>query len=670
MSEHFGPLGNTVFNRTYSRTKEDGTSETWDDVVARVVEGNSELGPLPATNLERIELSATLKAMILQPGGRHLWATGAGTSLGLFNCFRAGWGDTTSDHFTFVFDQLMLGGGVGANYSSEYLANVNVFSSVTFISYLDKRHPDFVDGLRPSAWYDNDVDVFVVPDSREGWVEALRILLEAHAQPSLAGHVVRMDFSEVRPKGSAIRGFGGTASGPIPLIRMLQSVSELLNGVVRERGDVWHGSVLEPVQLTPLEAMEIDHEIASCVVAGNVRRSARMSMVHWADDSAVAFIQSKDDPSAHWSTNISIEIDNEFIRYVNAPRNPFDARSVRAHLVYDLATERMYEHGEPGFYNSSLASEGERCDVRSTNPCGEIALEEWEACCLGHINLGKFGPDDDKALMEAARLMARFLYRATFAPVSDPRIAEVEARNHRIGVGILGLQEWAAAHGVRYDRIADSTVLMAKLSLLQRVVTTAANEYADQMRHPRPIKTTTVAPTGTISQLSGNTPGIQPIFAKHFIRRVRFADTDPAVVGGSLPENALGIEDDIYSQNTKVVSFLAKDLLTERFPDLVQDQGDLTLGAMLDVQAAIQWAWANNAVSFTAGFDPDKTTLQELRESLRTRLHTLKGTTVFPDMARPQSPIERISSAEYDLERFLLDQGVDENCATGACPIK
>lgn len=679
MSEHFGPLGETVFERTYARDTDHGL-ESWSEVIDRVVRGNSELGPLPPGRGEQAQLRAHLLDMRLQPAGRHLWATGARTSLGLFNCFRAGWGDGPADHFTFMFDQLMLGGGVGSNYSSEYLSKVAVFSSVELRPILSSRHRDYPHE-KPvfTSWAAAGVsDAHMVEDSREGWVEALRLLIEAHADPSIAGHTLALDFSNVRPSGDPIRGFGGTASGPVPLIEMLVKVNALLNQVINDRGDFWHGATLEAVTLTPLEAMEIDHLIASCVVAGNVRRSARMSIIHWADDYALGFINAKDDPTMHWSTNISIEIDNEFISLVRATRNPFDSRSVKAHMVFTLATERMYEHGEPGFYNSSLASEGERGDVRSTNPCGEIALEDWEACNLGHINLGKFRPDEDAEMHFAARLMARFLYRATFAPVSDPRIAEVENRNHRIGVGLLGLQEWAANHGVAYADIADSALILGKLALLEKVVTAEVNAYADSMGKPRPIKTTTVAPTGTISQLSGNTPGIQPIFARHFIRRIRFSTVAIDEKGREKREKAeaqknfVGAEKDLYSANTDVLSFLAEDAILTKVdnPNLIQDQSELSFKEMIRVQSAIQHAWANNAISFTANFDPEKLSLNDLRAVLVEHLDKVKGTTIFPDLSRPQSPIERISSAEYELEMFLADQGVDENCATGACPIK
>src|SRR5207244_2568721 len=142
----------------------------------------------------------------------------------------------------------------------------------------------------------------------------------------------------------------------------------------------------------------------------------------------------------HWTTNISVEVDDEFFEAVSN-------RDPHANAVLDQTIRGMLRNGEPGFYNSSLASKHERGDVRATNPCEEIPLEEWEACILGHVNLAR-GTAQERD--EAFHLMARFLVRATFAPKSDPKQEEVVSRNRRIGVGFFGLQEWMAQRGLSY----------------------------------------------------------------------------------------------------------------------------------------------------------------------------------------------------------------------------
>lgn len=637
----FGPIGKEVYERTYQRG-----NETWADTVTRVVDGNlalvDEKHIIPGERERLIELMTDMKII---PAGRHLWASGAETSLGLYNCHRAGWGPSLSSHFTFTFDQLMLGGGVGANYSTTYLQKLPRLTSedIKLTIVCDPSHPD-------AEQVNGDLDAYpvptyTVPDTREGWVEALRILIEAHTEPYI-GHLV-IDVSGVREKGQPIKGFGGTASGPAPLVTMLRNVNDVMNSYTG--------------YLTPLAAMEIDHEIAACVIAGNVRRSARMSIVHWNDPSIFQFINCKNDPSRHWSTNISVEVDSKFWDAVDDG----DYHAVR---VLSRIVEGMVTNGEPGIYNSALASEGEVGDVRATNPCGEIALEEWEQCCLGHVNLAAFPRGGWVEMAEAFSLMTRYLYRATFANSSDPKQTMVKQANRRIGVGFFGYQEWLATENIKWSDSASSKYVRACLSAMRRIVQEEAHHYALMMGEAAPIKCTTIAPTGTIAKLPGVTEGIHPIYAKYFKRRVRYADNDPAL--RSLADLGYEIEDCVYSANTKVVSYYLRDTLLDKAPaDLVEEVTDLTPGQMFAVQAMIQEVYADNAVSFTANVSPNISP-DALFATLRRYGRALKGTTVFPDLSRPQSPLERLTEDQYHTHHSDGASQSFDDCVNGACPVR
>ena len=125
----FGPAGEVVYNRTYSRTKPDGSKETWPETVDRVARGNmalvygSDLYDYTGDQMNELQrLKYYMNNMALLPAGRHLWATGAESRQYLMNCHTAGWGDKLSDHFEFSFLRLMEGGGVGANYSTKYIS--------------------------------------------------------------------------------------------------------------------------------------------------------------------------------------------------------------------------------------------------------------------------------------------------------------------------------------------------------------------------------------------------------------------------------------------------------------------------------------------------------------------------------------------------------------------
>lgn len=644
------PLGNLVFSRTYSRTKEDGSKETWDECVNRVVKGN--LALVPAEFIEEDEEERLIDLMlrrVLLPGGRHLWASGT-NSMALQNCFRAGWNHGFQSHAGFVFDQLMRGGGVGANYSSSYYDKMPRFLSriqPRFVCKTDHKDYDKMVKLNLFETSSNDplpTVTVLVGDSREGWVEALEALIW-HSINSIPV-TIQYDVTQVRPEGRPIVGFGGTAAGPMPLMLMLKEVATLLNDQQGKRPD-------------PLFAMEVDHQIATCVVAGNVRRSARMSIVHWRDPYIFKFITCKTDPKKHWSTNISVEVDSEYFEALQRGNS-------HAHKVLDAVVKGMLTNGEPGFYNSELAGQGERGDVRATNPCGELALEEWESCILGHVNLAK-GTETERA--EAFRLMARFLLRTTFAPMQDPKQRAVVQRNRRIGVGFFGLQEWMASEGLSYAGLTgDMESLGNHLSAWQKIVRKAADEYADQIGCPRPIKVTTVAPTGTIAKLAGTTEGIQPIYAKHFVRRIRYATTDLRI------PTEWPSEPCVYTSGTTVVSIPCEDPVVIRQngkAHLLVDAAELSSEHALRLQSVIQTNYVDNAISHTINL-PQGTDPEILREQLIRYLPKLKGTTVMVDATRPQQPYERISEEKFQvlaLKGFETTQNEEDACQ-GSCPIK
>jgi len=653
------PLGQLVYDRTYARTQEDGTKETWPDTVRRVVDGN--LSFVDAEFIEpgeREELYNLLLNRQLIPAGRHLWVTGVPGRSFTQNCHVAGFETGLSEHCGFVFSELMKGGGVGANYSTKYLAALTPLSGVAVRFVCDPQHQDF-EALLPLLGKNQLFDslkkeiVFRIPDSREGWVEALQLLIDTATEGTDA--VLIFDVSDVRCAGSPIRGFGGTASGPAPLLTLLSAVADLL-----------------PSEVTPQLTMEIDHLIASAVIAGNVRRSARMSIMHWNDPAIEWFLQCKADHQHHWSTNISVEVDNDFFREMTKENDSW------ANYIYQQVIEGMLANGEPGFFNSSLASQGERTHLGATNPCGEMPLESWESCNLGHINLA-YGTDSDHK--RSFRLMARFLIRATFCDIQDPKQREVVERNRRIGVGFFGLQEWLGVRGIPYSNFQRHGILADALTEWYKIVREESDKYTDQLGINRPIKCTTIAPTGTIAKLAGTSEGMHPIYAKHYLRRVRYSNTDPEV--DSLRARGVPLEPCIYSANTVVASFPCADPILGRVPErFVEEQHDINIDTLLDIQATIQRYYVDNAISLTVNLPQDgdaEKTKAELSRAIRKYLPHVKGLTVFPEASRPQSPIERISEKEFYRQveaqaQEAINAGTSdillEDCAGGACPIR
>lgn len=585
------------------------------------------------------------------------------------NCFVAGWSPRLSSHFEYLAARLFEGGGVGANYSGDLVSvTPPVMGTINLHVICDEGHRDFDDVQRaagglllpPGKHFPVAGEQrLVVEDSREGWASAWSHLIDLSTNPG--AHTVVLDVSGIRHRGAPLRRFGGRASGPGPFVATAIGVVRILNGAVGRR-------------LSGIEAMQIDHQIASAVVAGGTRRSARLALMHWRDPEVFDFITCKSDHTSHWSANISVEIDREF-------RSALESGDPHATAVLDAVTAGMALNGEPGLIDTGLASETEPVPVRNVNPCAEAFLATdpvdgaGESCNLGQVDLDAFGTDLDGAT-EAVELMARFLYRSTLNPHPDEAARRIEARNRRIGTGIMGVQGWCAAHGYKLSELPNSPELLSKLHTLRRTARTAADSLADQLGTPRSVKVTAVAPTGTISNLRGTTPGPHPVFARHFIRRVRYSANDPALE--RLAAQGYNIEDDIYAASTKVVSFPMQDSVLDRHPEeLIEQSDEVGFAKFADIVAAVQEAFCGGtdgqAVSATAqipeGYDP-----ADLAREIRARLGKLKGITVFPAVSRPMSPLEAISSERYEEMAAMTGPGAagdsSTGCVGGACPVR
>lgn len=398
-----------------------------------------------------------------------------------------------------------------------------------------------------------------------------------------------------------------------------------------------------------------------------------MSILRWDDPDILEFIACKRDPSKHWTTNISVEIDDQFIQAV-------DRGDERANLVLNRVVTGMLTNGEPGLWNSSLSNVGEPNPVVATNPCGEIALEETESCILGHVNLGAFWDAYPDEIQNAHRLMTRFLIRATFGDKNDAQQHDVVARNRRIGVGHFGVQEYLVKNGVKLSE--PTRWFTENLEDWRESVETEAIHYCHDLRIPVPVKLTTVAPTGTIAKLAGTTEGIHPIYSQYFNRRIRFSTVDPKEMEQHdlLVSRGYSHEDAVNERNTVIVVIPTKDRLVDEAEAMgspasdVESADQLTLEQMLSFQALYQRHYADNAVSFTANIaEPEflPQAVREVTETLIPFLPQLKGTTLMVDGTRTQAPYERITKEAYEAATASeVADGTDEECASGACPVR
>lgn len=338
-SREWSNLAKVVYRRTYSR-KDTGTLERWPDTVERVLGGNIRGHNLSDHEIARLRYFLTERKA--GPAGRGWWFSGAPAhaALGgaaLVNCWHLSCDDWRN--YVTAQDVLMLGGGVGMSVEHR------------FVSKLPRVKKDVVVMHKPSR----DAH-FIVPDSREGWCDLLHRVLEAFF---VTGKSFTYSTVCVRGHGEAIKGFGGTASGPIPLIGMVAKICALLSARAGR-------------SVRPVDAADVLCCIGEMVVAGNVRRSALLLMGdQWDKD----YLRMKRwdlgvVPSQRAMANFSIVSD--------------DLNDVHPSFW------KTYEHGEPyGIINRTNIQRFGRMGEEwpdtavGVNPCGEATLESNEPCVSG-----------------------------------------------------------------------------------------------------------------------------------------------------------------------------------------------------------------------------------------------------------------------------------------------
>lgn len=630
----FNGLGELVYQRTYARTMDDGKKEQWYQTVERVVNGTYNMqkrwieGHQLGWNPWRAQVSAQemyerIFEMKFLPPGRGLWAMGSAITeermlfAALNNCAFVSTDrmkESPARPFCFLMDASMLGVGVG--FDTRGAGTVVVKGPEPRIDNAAAAAAAAVAGAAsgagtaelPSAGAsDGASDAFVVPDSREGWVYSLALLLDSYF---LGKPEPVFDYSAVRPAGMPIRGFGGVTSGP----EVLEQLHESVRGVLRP---------LIGGPLTVTAIVDIMNMIGRCVVSANVRRTAE-----------IAF----GDPHS-----------DEYIDLKNYEVNPHRAdygwtsnNSVFAELGMDYgpACDRVRTNGEPGFAwleNMQQYSrmgrdpDGKDHRARGGNPCLEQTLESYELCCLvetfpnNHDSL-----EDYKRTLKFAYLYAKTV---TLGRTHWPVTNRVMMRNRRIGCSLSGVAQLIADRGIDEAR----QWCEAGYDTIQHY----DKVYSDWLAIPRSIKTTSVKPSGTVSLLAGATPGMHYPESRFYLRRVRLGRDSELLE--PLRRAGYEVEPAVGDDSVMVVSFpvdVGAGVRTVR---------DVSMWEQLSLAAFLQEHWADNQVSCTVSFDAEREGSQ-LEHALNYFQYKLKGVSFLPRLsagAYPQMPYEEIDEATY-----------------------
>ena len=601
----FNGLGELVYMRTYSRIKDNGKNERWWETVQRVVEGtysmqkkwidSHQLGwnPWQAQSSAQ-DMYERMFNMKFLPPGRGLWAMGTaiteekGLYAALNNCAFVSTSTIKEDYskpFCFLMDASMLGVGVGFDTKG---------AGEIVVKGVDENR---------------DEQVFEIPDTREGWVESLKILLDSYFHGTAP---VEFDYQLIRPAGQPIKGFGGVSSGHEPLLEVHEDIRKVL---YKNSG--------EPISITTI--VDIMNLIGKCVVAGNVRRTAEIVFGEPDNEEYLDLKNYKVNPGREqygWTSNNSI--------------------FAELGMDYTDVCKRIVDNGEPGFawlenmrHYSRMKNGGDDKDhrVAGGNPCLEQSLESYELCCL----VETFPSNHDSLEDYQRTLKYAYLYAktVTLGRTHWPETNRVMLRNRRIGCSVRGVAQFITKNGMGelqkwlekgYDTIQDWD-----------------KQYSDWFAVPKSIKTTSVKPSGTVSLLVGATPGMHYPESRFYIRRMRLSKHSELLE--PLKKANYPLEPAFGSEDTTMVVEVPVDV-----GEGIRTAAELSIWEQFSLAAFLQRHWADNQVSCTATFDPE-TESEQLPHVLNYFQYKLKGISLLPRHelgAYKQMPYEAITEAEYN----------------------
>jgi adenosylcobalamin-dependent ribonucleoside-triphosphate reductase len=487
--ELYPGMGQAVAERTVLRKKGDNW-ETWGDVSQRVALGNTLLDNRGNVWDEYRRLQGHIAKASILMSGRHLQhgdVTQPTRNKEVFtNC------STAATSFL-SFYLLLNGSGVGRCYDDDLIV-CDWDNAPTLRVVLSHDHKDYNysadESVRDAEHkYGKDsknVMWFKVPDSREGWGQALEVWENAAFEKVHKDKMLILDFSNVRPRGALIGGMQDRpASGPVPLMNAFRKAASL------------KGSGLAPWK----QAMYVDHYFSECVLVGGARRAARMSTKFWKDKDILDFIRIKrpiefnklsveevaefrsNNPGIFgflWSSNNSVCVDDEFWELLEIKRTDERFKDDDAKLARKIMKEIegcSYGDGtgEPGLINvdklkrndsgwnelithsfvgskkyairedtelmlTKIARKAKKKTYNMiVNPCGEIALNVMGGYCV-IADVVPYHCETLEDAEDAFRTATRALIRTN---TMDCLYKAESVRTNRIGVGITGVHEFA-----------------------------------------------------------------------------------------------------------------------------------------------------------------------------------------------------------------------------------
>ncbi len=453
-------------------------------------------------------------------------------------------------------------------------------------------------------------------------------------------------FSRLRPEGDVVGSTGGVASGPVSFINAFDAATDV-------------------------------------VKQGGTRRGANMGILHVTHPDIMSFITSKEDGQHLSNFNISVAVNEDFMRRVEQdqaydlvnPRTGQITDQLNAREVFERMTELAWRTGDPGIVFLDRINRDnpnpQLGDIESTNPCGEQPLLPYESCNLGSLNLARmvqYDGDDvginwsrmSEVIKTAVHMLDSVIDMNDY-PIDE--IADMSRKTRRIGLGVMGWSDLLIQMGVRYDSDEALEVAEGVMQFIQSETYRASEELSEargpfpewersaynrglnpqRMRNSAPV---TIAPTGTISIIAGASSGIEPLFALSFVRNVM--DRTRLVEGNSYFE-AVARNEGFYSEELMEQLAAVGSLEDLEVPSWVKQvfrvSHDIDPRWHVKMQGAFQ-KYTDNAVSKTINF-PHDATVDDVAEAYQSAYALgCKGITVYRDGSKAEQVLSTGATGE------------------------
>lgn len=641
-----------ITRRTYNRPLEEGGFETWEQTVDRVIghqswlwgraAGYKQSSPM-AFKEELEELRTLMLDRKVLTSGRTLWLGGTSVAkkreASQFNCSFTNI-ETVMDCVDALW-LLLQGCGVGfrpvVGQLTGYSKRITDFEVIRSTRTAKGGMQENVETFENGVW------TIKVGDSAEAWAKSIGKLV-AHKFP--ADKLV-LDFSEIRPAGDRLAGYGWISSGDASLTKAYTAIHKLLN---RRSGSL----------LTRMNILDLVNWMGTVLSS---RRSAEIALFEYGEDEWKEFAVAKKD---FWVSNEQRAQSNNSLLFKTKPA---------LNELQDIFKLMVDSGGsEPGFINAEAATKRAPW-FKGSNPCVEILLGNKSFCNLTEIDLNKFHGDSD-GLRRAVHLAARANYRQTCVNLRDGILQEAWHLNNDFlrlcGVGLTGIATRPDLKAYDYAE-------------LQRTAVAAAYAMADELGTPRPKNITTVKPSGTLSKIMDTTEGVHKPLGKYIFNNVVFSKFD--LVVPKLRSAGYRVFEHPFDKES-VLATLPVAWDTVQFDKVNGVEVNIESAVdQLDRYKMLMQTWCQQNVSATISYDTSE--VPAIIDWLLTNWDNYVGvsflfrndpTKTAADLGYPYLPQEVVTKAVYDeyvsrIAPFVVDETtvsdtLDDDCASGACPIR